>query len=185
MMMKAMGLGSVVLLCAGLLQGHPAPQAKADAASSTSSYVQDFSKHWTTAKDLAVEVAEAMPADDYGFKPVPEEMSFGEQMLHIAAANYGYCAVLNDTKSPFVSGEKGAKIDKTDAVKQLTASFDYCSEAFSKLTDANLDELHGSGEHKVASRDVMLGVIVHMAHHRGQAEVYLRLKGIKPPQYKS
>jgi len=27
-------------------------------------------------------------------------------------------------------------------------------------------------------------LLVHMAHHRGQAEVYLRLKGITPPPYK-
>jgi uncharacterized damage-inducible protein DinB len=26
-------------------------------------------------------------------------------------------------------------------------------------------------------------VMSHMAHHRGQAEVYLRLKGITPPEY--
>jgi uncharacterized damage-inducible protein DinB len=25
---------------------------------------------------------------------------------------------------------------------------------------------------------------VHVAHHRGQAEVYLRDKGIKPPSYR-
>ena len=26
-------------------------------------------------------------------------------------------------------------------------------------------------------------IITHTAHHRGQAEVYLRVKGIKPPAY--
>jgi uncharacterized damage-inducible protein DinB len=30
----------------------------------------------------------------------------------------------------------------------------------------------------------MLGVMIHMTHHRGAAEVYLRLKGITPPKYK-
>ena len=34
------------------------------------------------------------------------------------------------------------------------------------------------------ARELTLGVMTHMAHHRGQVEVYLRVKGIKPPTYK-
>ena len=48
---------------------------------------------------------------------------------------------------------------------------------------AKLDSFHGEVEHRLNTREVMLGVMVHMAHHRGQAEVYLRLKDIKPPKY--
>ena len=33
-------------------------------------------------------------------------------------------------------------------------------------------------------RDVLLAMYIHVAHHRGQAEIYLRDKGIKPPAYK-
>jgi uncharacterized damage-inducible protein DinB len=156
---------------------------KPDAAS-PSGFVVDLQKHWTTAQGLAVAVAEAMPAADYSFKPVPEEMSFGEQIMHIAEANYGYCAFLTDAKSPFVEMAKDAKIEKADAVKQLTGSFEYCSAAFSKVNEADLDVVHGTGDHKFVARDVMLGVMIHMVHHRGQVEVYLRLKGIKPPDYK-
>jgi uncharacterized damage-inducible protein DinB len=32
--------------------------------------------------------------------------------------------------------------------------------------------------------DLMLGVLIHMAHHRAAAEVHLRAKGITPPKYK-
>ena len=155
---------------------------KAEAAS-PGGFVVDLQKHWTTAQGLAVAVAEAMPAADYSFKPVPEEMSFGEQVMHIAEANYGYCAFLTDAKSPFVEMAKDAKIEKADAVKQLTGSFEYCSAAFSKVSEADLDVVHGTGDHKFVARDVMLGVMIHMVHHRGQVEVYLRLKGIKPPDY--
>jgi uncharacterized damage-inducible protein DinB len=30
---------------------------------------------------------------------------------------------------------------------------------------------------------MMLNMFVHVAHHRAQAEVYLRLNGIEPPIY--
>lgn len=181
-------IGSVAMVAA-LLGAAPtteATQANASKSAPTASgFVADLQKHWTTAQGLAVAVAEAMPAEDYSFKPVPEEMSFGEQMMHIADANYGYCALLTGAKSPFVELAKDAKIEKADAVKQLTGSFEYCSAAFSKVSDADLDTVHEAGDRKFVTRDVMLGVMIHMAHHRGQAEVYPRLKGIKPPEYKS
>ena len=187
-MSKALNfLAGVVILAILLAQAQTTEATQAGAskpAANTNGFVVDLQKHWTTAQGLAVAVAEAMPAADYSFKPVPEEMSFGEQIMHIAEANYGYCAFLTDAKSPFVELAKDAKIEKAEAVKQLTGSFEYCSAAFSKVTEAELDAVHGTGDHKFVARDVMLGVMIHMVHHRGQVEVYLRLKGIKPPDYK-
>jgi hypothetical protein len=72
------------------------------AAASSSPFVKSFEAHWATAKTLAIAVADAMPADQYAFKPNPDEMSFGEQIVHIAQSNYGYCAFIADAKSPYV-----------------------------------------------------------------------------------
>jgi uncharacterized damage-inducible protein DinB len=44
--------------------------------------------------------------------------------------------------------------------------------------------MHGEGKGRFSTLDVMLGVMIHVSHHRGQAEVYLRVKGIVPPEYK-
>ena len=44
-----------------------------------------FAKHWQTAKEFTLAVAEAMPAEGYDFKPNPEELSFGQLMIHIEA----------------------------------------------------------------------------------------------------
>lgn len=186
--------GSVLVLAVALFvimtggaAGVPAQTAAAQpavpSASSSSAFVKDFQEHWTTAKGLAVAVAEAMPEGDYAFKPNADEMSFGQQITHITQANYGYCAFLADAKSPFTAPSADAKPDKAAAVKQLGESFDYCSAALAKVADADLDKKHGSGDRQFAARDVILGLLVHMAHHRGQVEVYLRLKGIVPPKY--
>src|SRR5271167_3261411 len=97
----------------------PAVQINAPA---NSKFVEDFGKHWTTAKNLAVAVADAMPADDYGFKPTPEEMNFADLIVHITQANYGYCAFVADAKSPYAEPAPGAKIDKAVTVRQLGES---------------------------------------------------------------
>ena len=154
------------------------------ATASSSAFVKSFEAHWATAKTLAVAVADAMPADQYAFKPNLDEMSFGEQITHIAQANYGYCAFIADAKSPYVEPAKDAPVEKAAAIQSLSGSFDYCSKVFDSVTDAQLDQMHGEGDRKFATRDVMLGVMIHMTHHRGAAEVYLRLKEITPPKYK-
>lgn len=138
----------------------------------------EFAKHFATAKELTLLVADAMPAENYDFKPNPEEMSFGEQVVHIAQGNYGYCTRLSGAKSsPFA---KPAKIDKETAMKIVGESFDYCAGVLTPLTDAQLNEMRG----QMTVRETALGAMTHMAHHRGQIEVYLRLKNIKPPTYK-
>jgi uncharacterized damage-inducible protein DinB len=69
-------------------------------------------------------------------------------------------------------------------VKFLGDSFDYCSATISKLTEDDLNKIHNSPDGKLPGREVLLAMYIHVAHHRGQAEIYLRDKGIKPPQYK-
>ncbi len=41
-------------------------------------------KHLTTSSDFTLKVAEQMPDADYGFKLTPPQMSFAEQMTHLA-----------------------------------------------------------------------------------------------------
>ena len=54
--------------------------------------------HWKTSKKYVLALAEQMPAADYTFKPNPAEMSFGEQMAHIAGANSSFFATLSGQK---------------------------------------------------------------------------------------
>lgn len=44
----------------------------------------EFVRDWQISKRFTIDVANAMPADLYSFKPNPYEMSFGEQMIHMA-----------------------------------------------------------------------------------------------------
>ncbi|MGB8540952.1 MAG: DinB family protein [Candidatus Acidiferrales bacterium] len=195
-MLKRIGVIRFAFLCA-MLSGISAAQSTSEsqtadtpataaktAGASSSAFVKSFEAHWATARTLALSVADAMPAEQYSFKPNPDEMSFGEQMAHIAQANYEYCAFIEDAKSPYVAPAKDVAVEKAAAIQSLAGSFDYCAKIFDSLTDAQLNQIHVDGDRKFATRDVMLGLMIHMAHHRGQAEVYLRLKGITPPTYK-
>src|SRR5260370_2494441 len=109
------------------------PSAAPQIAASPNAFLTDFQTNWDIAKSLPLAVAEALPAGDYSFKPTPEEMSFGQQIAHIAQANYAYCAFGADVQSPYTEPATNAKIDKTVVVQQLVNSFDYCTVISSTL----------------------------------------------------
>ena len=138
-------------------------------------------KHYQSSRELTLAVADAMPAENYSFKATDAEMSFGEQMNHIANANVNYCATAMDAKSPFGKLEDASK---AAAVKNLNTAYDFCIEGLKKINDAGLTRMVGAVGRQTTAFERFWGGFTHTAHHRGQAEVYLRLKGITPPQYK-
>lgn len=141
----------------------------------------EYSQHFSALAQLSVAVALAMPPDQYGFRPHPESMNFGELILHLASTNYAFCAGLKDSDPPPAPSPSGT--DKDAVVKLLSRSFDYCSTVVPTLTDEQLGKYHNSPDGRLLGREVLLAMYVHVAHHRGQAEIYLRDKGIKPPSY--
>lgn len=154
------------------------------AATTWASPAGEYAKHFSALDQLSVAVAQAMPADQYTFKPHPESMTFGELMLHIAVTNYGFCAGLKDAGDPVAGMRIPAATDKDAVVKFLGGSFDYCSAIIPQLSEEQLEAAHGSPDGRLPGREVLLAMFIHVAHHRGQAEIYLRDKGIKPPSYR-
>jgi hypothetical protein len=146
-------------------------------------------KHWKVTEDFTIAVAQKMPADSYGFKPVPAELSFGQLMVQIAGANLNACTLASGMKGPTVPEKLGAAlkdenlvIDKDSAVKFLTDTFEFCDKAVGSMTPEKLDAVVGTSR-KMTGYEWLWSYFTHTAHHRGQAEVYLRVKGITPPTY--
>ena len=150
------------------------------AATSSNDPAAEYARHFSALSQLSIAVAEAMPAEKYGFRPHPESMNFGELMSHIATTNYQFCAGLNDSNPPAMP----SPADKDGIVRFLRDSFEYCSGTIHGLTEAQLNAPHNSPDGRLPGREVLLAMYVHVAHHRGQAEIYLRDNGITPPQYR-
>jgi len=142
----------------------------------------EYAQHFGALSQLSVAVAQAMPADQYSFRPHPESMNFGELMMHIATTNFAFCAGLKDAAAPAVPAV--TPTDKDAVVKLLSDSFSYCGDIIPKLTEEQMSSPHNSPDGRLPGREVLLAMYVHVAHHRGQAEIYLRDKGIQPPGYR-
>jgi len=138
-----------------------------------------------------VGLAEAMPADKYGFRPTAGEFknvrSFSQQMTHIAATLYGISAGALGEKNPSEMGqdENGpASIsDKAAAVKYLKDAFAYAHKAASAVSSANAMDLLQSpfGNGKTSRINLVTELMWHSFDHYGQAVVYARMNGIVPP----
>ena len=65
----------------------------------------------------------------------------------------------------------------------VASSFDYGTAMLSALTDAAAGESVTFFGQKILRRELCFRMLDHVAHHRGQMVIYLRLKGIVPPEY--
>jgi len=151
-----------------------------------------LAKHWKISGEFTVAVASAMPADSYNFRPNPEQMSFGQLMAHIAGVNLNACANTGGLARPalppkiaeWAKDTQKVEVDKEIAVQFLSDAFDFCLKAVAAMTPSRLDTVVGPPARNLTGFEWLWGYFTHTAHHRGQAEVYLRVKGIKPPEYR-
>jgi uncharacterized damage-inducible protein DinB len=143
--------------------------------------------HWAKSKTYMIALANQMPADQYTSRPNAEEMTFGEQMVHIANAivtlTKGYApAKLYPAKNTTTFFFKTA--DRATAIIDLGKAFDAGAAAIGSLSDADLaTKVVETPEGKMTALEAVLLVFDHTEHHRGQAIVDLRYKGIKPVDY--
>ncbi len=145
--------------------------------------VKLLSSHWATTSTYTLAVAQQMPEDQYGFKPTDAQMTFGQQMMHIANANGYFFGKMTGVKGPAL-GDPKAPITKAGVISALKSSFDFAQAQLDKATDASLMSIVDTGDGKMTMFEGVLLGLDHTAHHRAQTLVYLRLKGIVPTEYK-
>jgi len=143
-----------------------------------------FLARWGKAKEFTLQVADAMPADGYDFKPRPEMREYGKLLQHIATNNAFYISRLKGGEMP-PSVQPPEKSDKETTLKYLADSFEFCAGAIATTSEGKLDSPYPGRPNTPPQTgwDWVLNAFIHTAHHRGYAEVYLREKGITPPKY--
>ncbi len=128
-----------------------------------------------------VAAVEEMPADRFGYKPTPQQMSFAHLVLHMTESNNYFCAKAGDVPEP-----KAQELKETDGkdklVAALKASFDFCNTAMSNVTDAKLgDTIEVWGGRKAPRAFALIALTNDWADHYSAAAMYLRLNGLLPP----
>lgn len=142
---------------------------------------------WERAKAYTKEYLDAASPEVINFKPSPEMRSFAEQMLHLAMGNAGIVSSATGKPGIFKENiEKNEQYKNKEALtKAVMDSYDFVLAALKEMTDEKLAEKTKFFNGLEYTRAVAIGkAFEHQTHHRGQATVYLRLKGITPPAEK-
>ncbi len=151
-------------------------------AKAASKEAATYLKRWNTAKEFCLKVVDVMPEDGGDYRPNPVEMGFNKLFTHIAAANTRYFQRIKGQAPPMTEPEKA---DKATAKKFLGECFDWCANILGNMSTEDLEKMYPGAANApaVSGRDLVLNGFIHTAHHRAQAEVYLRVKGLEPPRY--
>lgn len=167
--------------------GQNPAQAPAKLQDYPASRVEAAVKEWTRARDYTREYLDAMPEDGVSFKPTPDIRSFAEQMLHLAAANYSIGARALGVTNP-MQGKDMEKMSELHAKAALTKavgdSYDFVINSIKATAEAKFDERIAAVGFNRPRAQLLAAAFEHQTHHRGQTTIYLRLKGVKPPQEK-
>ena len=141
--------------------------------------------------------AEAMPAEKYSYRPAhgdyggdypgygPQELrTFGEQVKHVACANFAFAAELDGKTPPAACDTGGPSPAKTrdELIVYLRDSFKALKKSLGAITKENMFQ---PIEGPYAGPNTRLGLaavcIWHVSDHYGQIAVYMRLNGLVPP----
>ena len=177
---------SLVVASIGLTACAPAaedaPAAEAQEMASTENegaLAADLLKDWESLKTLMMAIADAMPTENFDYKPTDELRDFGEQIMHVAGAQVG---LMGRVDAGAEAPDLGEPMDKAGFLEALGASFDYGTAILQGQTDASLQELVDGGFLGESTRArVVYRTMIHTWSEYGVQTVYLRLNDLVPP----
>jgi len=172
--------------------------------STLSTHLAGFRGEYLSEFDLAerqlLALAEAFPAERYGWRTAETARSVSEVLVHVAAGGLTLLALLGVEAAPDLygkpEGEYVARImamvarnesleksitDKTAVLAFLRRSLPAWRKAFAEASDAELDRPEMFfGERSTVRRLYMRG-LCHMHEHMGQLIAYARAMGMPAP----
>lgn len=156
----------------------------------------EFKQFFDGNLQYTIELAEAMPADKYSYKPHEDVRSFGEQLAHIGLSSTflldlfvkGGPMPTEEDFAKAASMEKEIGADKEACIQLLKDTFQKVEDTYSNMTKEQKKEMFSvpfdPNKPEFEKSKAFDFVQDHMIHHRGQALVSLRMQGIEAPQYR-
>ena len=124
-----------------------------------------------------IAAAEQMPADKYGFKAPPDDITFGYLLLHVADINYPLCSLIGSVPAP-----KLPQLRETDPknvlIERMKASFEFCTKALANLNDSGMQQTLDLGGAKMSRAMTILTLTGTWTSHHELQQKYMQLNGI-------
>jgi hypothetical protein len=142
-----------------------------------------FGKLLDAQEKQMVGLAEAMPAEKYGFAPTNGRFTgvrtFGQQLVHVAQAQYFFFGGFG-VKPSFDPKSLSSLTKKDDIIKALKDSFDFARKATGTITTANAFESMKEVDGADTRATIAAMSLAHTNDHYGQLVEYLRMNELVP-----
>lgn len=168
---------SAILVLVSCLQ-----PAKAQQSETGNNFREQFNRHFQYASRV-LELAKAMPAETYDWRPEEGVMSVEEVYSHIARYNFYYLESSLDIPAP-----QDVDVDNIESItgkKQvvdiLERSINYLIESVDNMPDSKFEETTELYGRTVNGQAVLMQLITHKSEHVGQSIAYARMNGVVPP----
>jgi uncharacterized damage-inducible protein DinB len=175
-------LTAALLLTATTAFAHPDAEKVAPKAGGAG-IKAEFARNLDYAGDKLIQLAEAVPAEKYTWRPAEGVRSFSEVFLHAAGGNYMIPsftgAKLPDGFDPKTFETSTTK--KDEIIAQIKKSLEFAKAAANAIADSDMDTsvkwFLGEG----SKREILFFTSAHDHEHLGQLIAYSRMNGITPP----
>jgi uncharacterized damage-inducible protein DinB len=130
------------------------------------------------------QLAEAIPADKYTWRPAEGVRSVSEVLLHVAAGNFNIPRRLGVTPPEGIDFRtlETSTTDKAKVIDLLKRSIDGARAAITNMPDADLEKTSKWFDGRmITDREVMFFLGGHDHEHLGQMIAYARSIGVVPP----
>ena len=144
--------------------------------------IEAFLEKWQNSKTYLIDIAKAMPEENYSFKPTEREMSFGDQLLHIKG-NMDWLSTSYFTNETFDKKKETKTYTKDEIILMLEKSFNTVYDIIKNTPADKLKEKVDFFAGEKTKLQILNLLQDHVTHHRGQLIVYLNLKEVTPPKY--
>jgi uncharacterized damage-inducible protein DinB len=130
-----------------------------------------------------VQLAKAIPADKYTWRPEADVRSVSELFLHVSGTTYQLAPFAGAPRVPNIDAKtlEESTTDKDKIIEHLNRSFDYLLTALASLSNDDLKHPVKEFGPEASAGDVVYLIAMDAHEHLGQAIAYARENGVVPP----
>ena len=158
-----------------------AAAAEALPAAPSSGYRAEYLTALEDVQGKLVDLAQAMPADKFTWRPGQGVRSVAEVYTHVAGGNYFIPSYIGVQAPPTVSRELEKETEKGKVIAALKSSMEHVRKIVLQTSDADLEKKVKLFGHDASEREVLSLLMNHMHEHLGQSIAYARMCGVVPP----
>lgn len=157
------------------------PTAPAGPAAPTAGYRAEYLTALEDVQSKLAELAQAVPAEKYAWRPSEGVRSVAEVYTHVASGNYFIPTMIGVQPPATASKDLDKESDKAKVIAALKDSIEYVRQAVLETSDADLEKKVKLFGHDASEREVFSLLMNHMHEHLGQSIAYARMCGVVPP----